>query len=180
MSASEASGSSREGMLAVTRPSPLRLAGFLATIIGAGMLGIGAVMTWLEVPPPPDVGGNVGLTYVGLDLAGGKCAVIAAIVLLVGLMALRGARTDGGRKAVASVMVLGALLGLVGAWYVLLRASSYALPDAPTVTKSLGLYLAAVGGIVAVVGAGLDLAWAVAPAAEGSEASEPTIDTEGT
>ena len=152
-------------MLAVTRPSPLRLAGFLATIIGAAMLGLGAVMTWLDVPPPAGVSGNIGLNYVGLDLVGGRLAVLAAIVLLVGLMALRGARTRRGQKTVAVVMVLGALAGLAGAWYVLLRASSYALPDGPVVTKSAGLYLAAVGGVIAVVGALLDLAWAVAPSA---------------
>ncbi len=174
MSASEASGARGEGMLAITRPSPLRLSGFLATILGAGLLGVGAVLTWIEVPPPPDISGNVGLTYIGLDLVGGKAAVIAAILLLVGLMALRGARSRGGQKAIALFMVVAALAGLAGAWYVLLRASSYALADRTVVTRSLGLYLAAAGGVVAVIGAVLDLAWAVAP-----EATADPVDDAG-
>jgi FtsH-binding integral membrane protein len=172
MSTSEASGTPGEG-LQIAPPSPLRLAGFLATAMGALGLGMGAVMTWVTVPSPADTGGNVDIVYKGLDIGAGKVAILAALVLLVGMMALRGARTRRGETAIAVVMIVAAAAGATAALYVLVFANRrYGLPDQPTVSRGLGVILASAGGIIAILGAVLDLAWARAPQAapSGSDA----------
>ncbi len=172
MPTSEASGTPGEG-LQIVPPSPLRLAGFLATAMGALGLGLGAVMTWVTVPSPTDTAGNVDLVYKGLDIGAGKVALLAALISLVGMMALRGARTRRGETAIAAVMIAAAAAGAAAAIYVLVFANRrYGLPDQPTVTRGLGVFLASAGGIVAVLGAVLDLAWARAPQASSSGPDE--------
>jgi len=156
-----------EPATSVASPSPLRLAGFLATALGALGLGVGSVLLWVTVPVPEGVGGDVEVAYKGLDIGGGKIALAAALVLLVGLMALRGARSRRAEKLIAVVMIVAAVAGTLGALYVLVFANSrYGLPDQPAVTRGLGVFVAAAGGIVAILGAVLDLAWAMAPAQE--------------
>jgi hypothetical protein len=174
MSASEASG--RPGASAgIAPPSPLRLAGFLATAMGAIGLGLGAVLTWVTVPAPKDVAGDVDLVYKGLDIGAGKVALVAALVLLVGLIALRGARTRRGETVIAIVIILAAAAGATAALYILIFANRrYGLPDQPSVTRGLGVILASAGGIVAILGGVLDLAWARAPI----EGPSPDVGTE--
>jgi hypothetical protein len=148
----------------VGAPSPLRLAGFLATALGALGLGLGAVLTWVRVPAPKGVSGDVDLVYAGLDIGAGKVALLAALILLVGLMALRGARTRRGESVIAVVMIAAATAGTAAALYVFIFANRrYGLPDQPSVARGLGVILASAGGIVATLGGVLDLAWARAP-----------------
>lgn len=153
-----------EPVTSITAPSPLRLAGFLATALGALGLGLGSVMVWVTVPLPEGLSGNGDVVYKGLDIGGGKMALIAALVLLVGLMALRGARSRTAEKVISIVMIVAAVAGALAASYVLIFANGrYGLPDQPSATRGIGVFVAAAGGIVAVLGAVLDLAWAVAP-----------------
>lgn len=149
----------------VGTPTPLRLAGFLATVLGALALGVGATMKWVVVPRPAKVTGNVELVYRGLDLTAGKVAVAAALVLLVGLMALRGARTRAGEKAVAIAILIAGVAGIAATSFVLFTADSrYGLPDQPHVTREVGLYIALAGAVLGTIGGVLDLMWATAPA----------------
>lgn len=153
-----------EPVTSIAAPSPLRLAGFLATALGALGLGAGAVLLWVSVPVPEGIGGNVEVAYKGLDIGGGKIAMFTALVLLVGLMALRGARSRTAEKVIAIVMIVAAVAGTLAAFYVLIFANSrYGLPDQPSVTRGVGVFVSAAGGVVAILGALLDLAWAVAP-----------------
>ncbi len=153
-----------EPVTSVAAPSPLRLAGFVATAMGALGLGVGSVLLWITVPVPQGIAGDVEVTYKGLDIGGGKIALIAAMVLLVGLMALRGARSRTAEKTIAVVMIAAATAGTVGAFYVLIFANRrYGLPDQPAVTRGLGVFVACAGGVLAILGAVLDLAWAAAP-----------------
>lgn len=153
-----------EPVTSLAAPSPLRLAGFLATALGALGLGVGSVLLWVTVPLPEGLSGNAEVAYKGLDIGGGKIALLAALALLVGLMALRGARSRTAEKVISIVMIVAAVLGMLGAFYVLIFANSrYGLPDQPAVTRGIGVFVSAAGGIVAVLGALLDLAWAVAP-----------------
>jgi hypothetical protein len=153
-----------EPVISIAAPSPLRLSGFLATALGALGLGVGSVLVWVTVPVPEGIGGDVEVTYKGLDIGGGKVAMVAALVLLVGLMALRGARSRTAEKVISIVMIVAALAGTLGAFYVLIFANGrYGLPDQPAVSRGPGVFVSAAGGIVAILGAVLDLAWAVAP-----------------
>jgi hypothetical protein len=161
-----------EAASSLTSPSPLRLAGFLATALGALGLGVGSVLLWVTVPLPEGLVGDADVAYKGLDIGGGKVALAAALVLLVGLMALRGARSRLAEKAISIVMIVAAVAGTMGAFYVLIFANGrYGLPDQPDVTRGLGVFVAAAGGIVAILGAVLDLAWAVAPI-QGADAAD--------
>ena len=168
---SEASGAPGEGITGISAPSPLRLAGFLGTALGAAMLGIGSVMTWVTLSGGPAALDRV---YKGLDLAQGKLCLAAAFVLLVGLMALRGAGSRRAQKIIATVMIVAALLGLAFAGSALLSSFS-SLPErvvGDQLHRGFGMFLAAAGGVVAVFGAVLDLAWAVAPVEGAAPAEE--------
>lgn len=199
---SEASGAPGTGLVAIARPSPLRLAGFLATVLGAALLGFGSLMTWVKVGVPGQP--SLTETYVGLDLTEGKVALLAAAVLLIGLMALRGARTRTAQKAISAVLIVAGLAGLGAAAYVLTSAETR-YQDASVdfvasaiaeqqhipfeqarqlvvsragqldVTKDLGLWLAVAGGVLATFGGVLDLLWALAPV-ETAEDRDPATE----
>jgi hypothetical protein len=153
-----------DGMIAIGKPSPLRLAGFLGTALGALLLGLGSVMTWITIHDPADVHGALDRVYRGLDLWQGKVAIACALVLLVGLMALRGARTRTGEKAIAVVMIVAAVIGFACAFEALLASFSGLAAPGDQVRRGAGIFVAMAGGVLAVLGAVLDLAWAVAPA----------------
>ncbi len=166
------SGAPGDGFASISAPSPLRLAGFLATALGAAMLGIGSVMTWvtLSVPGGP---ASINGVYKGLDLTQGKICLAAAIVLLVGLMALRGARSRRAQRTIATVMIVAALLGLAFAGSAILSSFASIRNPGDQLQRGFGMFLAAAGGVVATLGAVLDLAWAVAPVEGSSPAHEP-------
>jgi hypothetical protein len=165
---SETSGAPGGGFTSISAPSPLRLAGFLGTALGAAMLGIGSVMTWVTLAV---AGGftNINGVYKGLDLTQGKVCLAAALVLLVGLMALRGAQSRRAQKVIATVMIVAALLGLASAGSAILSSFDSIRGPGDQLHRGFGMFLAAAGGVVASFGAVLDLAWAVAP--EGGAAS---------
>jgi len=169
VSTSEASGAPGEGLVRIAKPSPLRLAGFLATAMGAAMLGIASVFTWITIHDPRDANGVTDRVYKGLDLTEGKVALIAALVLLVGLMALRGAESRTAQKVIAVVMIIAAAAGLIAAVMAMVSSFPDLTNDAQEqVQRSLGVFLAAAGGVVALLGGVLDLMWAAAPV-EGAE-----------
>jgi hypothetical protein len=175
---SEPSGAPGEGFTSITAPSPLRLAGFLGTVLGALGMGVATVLTWLTVHDAAGSSTVLDRVYVGLDLTAGKAVVIAAMVLLIGLMALRGARTRPAQKVIAIVMLVAAIAGLAFALVILIGGgASYAEGGQDSVGRGPGLYLAVAGGVVGVFGAVLDVAWAVAPVAPVMGADEPTSES---
>jgi hypothetical protein len=80
-------------MLSTARPSPLRLAGFAATIAGALLMGVGALLTWATVGfratagQPRDAG--LDSVIVGTDTWQGIAVLAAAALVLVLVMATR-------------------------------------------------------------------------------------------
>jgi len=175
---SESSGAPGEGFTSISAPSPLRLSGFLGTAIGALLLGVGSVLTWVTVTGPNAPQGINGV-FKGLDLAQGKACLAAAVILLVGLMALRGARSRKAEKVIATVMIVVALLGLAFAGSAILSGFS-SLKTAPgdEIKRGVGMFIAAAGGVIASLGAILDLAWAVAPSSPASAPSDDDAETE--
>jgi len=146
--------------------TPLRVAGFLSTVLGAALMGSGALMHWLSVDVhlPNDVTGVLNPQFKGIDTGNGKMALLAAAVLLIGLMALRVVRSFALQERLAVGMVVAAGLGIAFSGVFLVNGG-HRLATAPTDSTALGIgvIVTLAGAVVGLVGAILDLAWSVAP-----------------
>ena len=150
--------------VSVSAADPLRVAGFLATVIGAALMGGGSVMQWATIHDPNDANKVLDLVYKGTDVRNGKVALGAAAVLLVGVMVLRGLRSRSTQEAVAVVMVIAAVMGIAFSGAFLVDAGHRFFIQ-PTDINSLGVgvLITLAGAVVGLLGAILDLAWSVAP-----------------
>jgi hypothetical protein len=170
-------------MLDVSKPTPLRLAGFIATALGAVLIAVGSLQTWVTIS-----GGGLSSPSPGTDLLDGKVTLAAGLVLLIGILALRLAQ-GGARRLVAILLVLAALVALAIGVNDAIRlktrfqsiavdriavgvARSHGLPmDAARnlvreqadrlirTEAGVGLWLVIAGGAIGVAGGLLDLAW---------------------
>ena len=149
---------------AVSAATPLRVAGFLATVLGAAMMGGGSLLHWATLHDPNDIDGGLDLNFKGIDVRNGKMALEAAAVLLVGLVVLRAARSRPAQETVATLMILASLVGLAyaGAFLVDGGHRFFILPT-DIGTMGIGVLLTLAGAVVALLGAILDLAWSVSP-----------------
>jgi len=171
--------------LDASRPSALRLAGFVVTMVAALLVGLGSIATWATVGIPSE---NVNTDIPGVDLLDGRVTLICAVVMLIGTLATRTSRS--------SRVAVGWAVGVIAAGVVSLAiAGSFLMTglSRSTVVASLppremwdlvgafremgaGPLLVVVGGALAFVGGVLSLAWAMrgrenpAPADEPSEA----------
>jgi hypothetical protein len=171
-----------------SRPSPLRLVGFLLAVVGALLVGVGSMMTWATVGIRPE---NIHTDIPGVDLIDGKVALACAVVMLVGTLATRIVRS-GRAAAVWAALVIGAgaiALAVGGAFLVLgldRAAVNASLPpeefwDVVGAFHELGIgaVLVVLGGILGFCGGIASLAWAMrgreAPAADSTDAPEPAV-----
>ena len=94
--------------LSTARPSRLRLAGFLTLAAGGAMLGIGAISTWGSVGFPEEIDPTRSVTAAvpGIDLWEGMLALAAALVVLIGMLALRISRSAATRRLIAVVITV--------------------------------------------------------------------------
>jgi hypothetical protein len=144
--------------------APLRAAGFLATVIGAVLMGVGSVMMWATIHDPNDLNGGLDLVYKGIDTRNGKLTLLAAAVLLVGVVALRRLRSSTAQKALAAVMIVAAFAGLAFSGAFLVDGGHrYMIQPTDQAKLGIGVLIALAGSVVGVLGAILDLAWAAAP-----------------
>ena len=146
--------------------TPLRVTGFFATVIGAALMGVGALLQWLTVDlhSPGDVTGVLNNHYKGIDTRNGKMALAAAAVLLVGVMILRVVRSGSARKVVAIAMIAAAVGGLAYTVAFLVDAGQRYLGNPGYTAKlGIGVLITLAGAVVGLLGAILDLAWAVSP-----------------
>lgn len=165
--------------------STLRTTSFLILALGALLLGVGTVLTWVSVGIAGS--GSAAIeTYPGIDLWQGRVALGCAVVLLIGTLVLRAGSSDRGRRAVAVVMVVAGFVavGVTGA-ALLGAASSFedrAVEDMAAAagvdeaqvqriaddlgfdsSNGAGVYLSMAGAIAATAAAVLGLAWATRP-----------------
>lgn len=94
--------------MSTTRPTRLRFAGFLATVLGASLVALGCVLAWATVTigeigtantfPPEDVK--------GLDTLEGKATIALGVLILVAIPAMRLTLSRSGRRAWASLIVI--------------------------------------------------------------------------
>jgi hypothetical protein len=172
-------------VLDTSKPSPLRLLGFVFTAVGGLLIALGSLQTWATVGIAADRAGVLDTAIPGVDTGEGKATLAIGILLLVGIVALRVAGSSGARRAIGVAIVvlsLGALaIGIVdlvkadtrfadeGARRmvaarqspgpVTIAASTDFLAAGTTVEIGIGLWSVIVGGAVGVLGGLLDLAW---------------------
>jgi len=173
----------------------LRLGGFMASALGSLLLGIGCVMTWVVVHLKDDTQGTLDQRYPGVDLWQGKVALACAVVMLIGVFALRRRRSAGGRTGIAWLLIATAVLAMAVSVLAALTEASrletsavdgmaeaaaaqlrIAQDEARSQVEALagagiesttepGVFLAIAGGVMATLGGSLGLAWAMAQAA---------------
>ena len=114
-------------MLTVVKPSPLRLWGFLLTVLGGALVTFGSIGDWATVT----LGGSTlnAVPTKGIDLWQGKATAILGLAIVAGILALRLVRPQR-RRTIALVIIAGSSVALVLA----------------------GVALAAVGSVVADAG----------------------------
>jgi hypothetical protein len=174
-------------VLDVSRPTPLRLFGFLFTAVGGLLIALGAISDWATVVflggAFPDSAAK------GIDVVEGKVALGLGIFLLVAIVAMRLAGSLGARRAIALLMTASALtvlaIGVVdivraqdrfGGYTVDQTAKQLASDSGQPLDKvrasvegviaregsidlGLGLWLVVAGGAIGTIGGLLDIAW---------------------
>jgi hypothetical protein len=172
---------SRE-LLSTSRPTTLRLAGFLTLAVGGALLGFGAVAEWARFE-------GFDAPTSGIDVWEGFVALSAAFVTLIGLLAMR-LVGPGVARAIAVLVVVGGLAAAALAGADALRArtrftdpgqrdriarelaASSGLPVDPlreaieeqfqgtfSVTLGPGIFLTIAGGALCVAGGVLSWRW---------------------
>jgi hypothetical protein len=174
-------------VLDVSRPTPLRLFGFLFTAAGGLLIALGAISDWATVVflggAFPDSAAK------GIDVVEGKVALGLGVFLLVAIVAMRLAGSLGARRAIALLMTASALsalaIGVVdivraqdrfGGYTVDQTAKQLASDSGQPLDKvratvegviaregsidlGLGLWLVVAGGAIGTIGGLLDIAW---------------------
>jgi preprotein translocase subunit SecG len=164
-------------MLAVVKPSPLRLGGFLLTVIGGALMAFGSMGDWAAV----SLGGSTenAVPTKGIDVWQGKVTLILGALIVIGILALRFVRPER-RNAIGIAIVVAGLTGFgLGVWALVALKSVvqdtgvdelarvYGRQEVlKTMSKvgiateaQIGLWMTVVGGVLATAGGFVDLAW---------------------
>jgi hypothetical protein len=173
-------------VLDVSKPTPLRLFGFLFTAVGGLLIALGAISDWGTVV---FFGRFPDSATPGIDLPEGQVALGLGVLLLVAIVAMRIVSTTGARRALALAICLAAALALgIGVADVVraderfggfaVEQTAQKIADASgvplekvlrdvraeidtngSIDLGLGLWLVVAGGALGLVGGLLDLAW---------------------
>ena len=174
-------------MLAVVKPSPLRLWGFLLTAIGGALIAFGSLENWATIT----LGGSThnAVPNKGIDLWQGKVTVILGALVVIGILALRFVRPER-RNMVGILLTVAGIVCLgIAAWCLVSLASVIHGTGVDALAKRIadvkgisevqarqavlrtmqqkgidvqaqtGLWMAAAGGVLATAGGFVDLAW---------------------
>src|SRR5439155_8178682 len=172
----------------LSRPPPLRLAGFLAVAIGALLLGIGSILNWAVV-------GFVGSHALdvptrGVDIWEGKVSLAIGVLALLGIVAMRISKNASARRAAAIAITLLSLFasGLIVATFIrgkdrfadqsqlgkiaselskagsgpaadILRSLQASFAARVSFSRGPGLWLTLAGALLASIGGILSLRW---------------------
>ena len=151
-----------------SRPSNLRLAAFAFTAVGALLLGLGSIMTWVTygIRFP----GDVPTVVPGTDDVAGRIVLVCAALVLVAVIASRVISVRGRRLLALSITVAGGAAVGVSVWFVVTVADRYAAiqadpgrtsaPVASYADLGPGPWVAIVGGLLALAGGILTYRWA--------------------
>ena len=92
--------------LDVSRPTPLRLFGFLFTAVGGLLIALGSLLTWATVGIVSDTEGVFDSAIHGIDRAEGAATLAMGVAILIGLVALRVVASHAARRAVALLITV--------------------------------------------------------------------------
>ncbi|MEP6973327.1 MAG: hypothetical protein ABI869_04180 [Actinomycetota bacterium] len=190
-------------MLAVVKPSPLRLWGFLLTVLGGALVAFGSIGNWATIT----LGGTTenAVPSNGIDLWQGKVTGVLGVLIILAILALRFVRPEY-RKIVAVSITVAALVGAgIAAWCLgslesvihgtgvdalakhLAQVSGITEAQARqqvllqmqkkgiAVQAQPGLKMVFVGGLIAVAGGLVDLAWVRRKRVAGNEIDPDTL-----
>lgn len=173
-------------MLSVVKPSPLRLWGFVLTVLGGALMAFGALRDWAAISLGDSSEGAIPTK--GIDVWQGKATLILGALIVVGILALRFVRPER-RNAMAFAIVVAGLAALaLGLWAVLalesvvhdtgvdalikvleglgVSATKARQQILATLSKEgigvnaqIGLWMTVAGGVLATAGGLVDLAW---------------------
>jgi hypothetical protein len=174
-------------MLAVVKPSPLRLWGFLLTAIGGALIAFGSIGDWATIT----LGGSTenAVPNKGIDLWQGKVTVVLGAMIVIGILALRFVRPER-RSMVGIILTVAGLVCFgIAVWCLVSLESVIHGTGIDALTKHVadvlgiseaqarqavlgtmqqrgidvraqtGLWMAAAGGALATAGGSVDLAW---------------------
>jgi hypothetical protein len=110
----------RAPSLDASPPSPLRLAGFLMTVVGALLIGVGSVLTWVTVGLADRP--QVDTVTPGVDVVDGMVALACAVILLVCLLATRMVTEPRIRTTLAATIVIAGAIAATVAGFFLVTA----------------------------------------------------------
>jgi hypothetical protein len=96
-------------LLSTARPSGLRLVGFLAVVLGALLVGVGALVDWVTVGFPSDIERKLDVSVPGTDVWEGKVVLAVAMLSLVAPIVMRVAASPAVRSAIAAGVALAGL-----------------------------------------------------------------------
>jgi hypothetical protein len=191
-------------VLDASRPSPLRMWGFLLTVLGALLAGLGALLTWVTV----GIGGPGALNTMtkGTDVWEGIVLLGCAVVMLAAVLGSR--FVSGAARTVAAGLVTGTsfVAFVVASAFVATADSRFSPIDSSALAQKIadatgatveqvratleqvvqklggfttigaGPWLAIAGGLLGLAGGVLSLAWA---SRTGSAASTQEATSEG-
>lgn len=176
-------------VLSTARPTPLRLAGFLAITLGGVLVGLGSLLDWAVVGFPGS--SELDVATRGIDVREGVVTLAIGASVLVLMVVVRLLPTNGARRgAAAAILLLGLAAASLAAADAARLESRFAATDRlPVIARELaraldlpaeevlatlraqfaeqlrvdpgiGLWLVIGGGVAAAVGGVLTLAWA--------------------
>ena len=181
-------------MLSVVKPSPLRLWGFLLTVLGGALLALGSIGDWAAV----SLGNSVenAVPTKGIDVWQGKVTLAIGVLIIVSIIALRAVTAERRRAVAVGIIVLGAVALAIAVWCAASLGSVTGDAGVATLTKTAeqagmsasqadkliaqllakygiqaearpGLWITVGGAALAVVGGVIDLLWVRRKAAAG-------------
>lgn len=190
-------------MLAVVRPSPLRLWGFILTVVGGALIAFGSIGDWAAV----SLGGSVAnaVPTKGVDVWQGRLTLLLGALIVVGVLALRFVRPERRASMAVAIIALAVVALALALWSV--AALSAVVRDSGVdglvrligeelglssgearrqilrvldstgidVRARLGLWLAVAGGGLAVAGGVVDLMWVGRKRAAGDAIDPDTL-----
>jgi hypothetical protein len=174
-------------MLAVVKPSPLRLWGFVLTVLGGALLAFGSISDWAAV----SLGGSAeaAVPTKGVDLWQGKITLALGALIIVGIVALRFVHPARRAPLAITLIVLGVVALGLAVWCIASLdavvtdtgvdalvdtvVAQLGIPAAQArelvegamgsagveVQAQSGLWLTFSGAVLATAGGAVDLAW---------------------
>lgn len=163
-----------------SKPTPLRLWGFLLTVGGGGLVAFGALQPWVTATLS-DEPNLISPRWLGIDLPEGLVALVCGIVLILGILALRGVPAKA-KRVVATLSIAAGVLAFAVSGVVAVTATSrFADPQKAaeqvaagehiplaqalasvgshlTATLGIGVFMTVLGGILGAIGGVLSLA----------------------